>query len=46
MFRFIKQKFTELLSVNKCGRRYNTIDDPYARVFVSNKVKNINVESI
>ena len=30
--------------VNKCDRRCNAIDDPYVRVFVSNKVKNINVK--
>ena len=31
------------VSVDKCGRSCNTIDDPYPRVCVSNKVENINV---
>ena len=31
-------------SVNKCGGSCNTIDDPYARFCVPNKVKNMNVE--
>ena len=28
----------------KCGGRYNAIDDPYTRVCVSNKVKNMNAK--
>lgn len=31
-------------SVNKCGGSYNTIDDPYARVCVLQKVKDMNVK--
>ena len=31
------------VSVNKCGGNCNTIDDPYAHVWVPNKVNNINV---
>ena len=31
-------------SVNKCGRRSNTINDPYARDCVPNKVKNMNLK--
>ena len=34
------------LSVNKWGGSCNTIDDPYAQVYVPNKVKNMNVKSI
>ena len=30
------------VSVNECGGSCNTIDDPYARVCVPNKIKNIN----
>ena len=30
------------LSINKCGRRGNTVDDPSAQVCVPNKVKNKN----
>ena len=30
------------VNVNKCGGSFNTIDDPYARVCVPNKVKNLN----
>ena len=30
--------------VNKCGGGCNTIDDPYARVCVTNKLKNMNVK--
>ena len=32
------------VSVNKCRGNCNTIDDLYPRVFVQNKVKNINVK--
>ena len=32
------------LSVNKCGESCSTIDDQYARVFVPNKVKHMNVK--
>ena len=32
------------VSNNKCGRSCNTIDDPYARICVPNKVNNINVK--
>ena len=32
------------VSVNKSGGSYNTIDDPYVRICVLNKVKNINVK--
>ena len=32
------------ISANKCGRSCNTIDDPYARAFVPNTVKNINIK--
>ena len=32
------------VSVNKCGTSCNTIDDPYHRVCVPNKVKNKNVK--
>ena len=31
-----------ILSVNKCGK--STIDDPFARVCVPNKVKDMNVK--
>ena len=33
-----------LVSVNKCGGSRNTYYDPYAQVFVPNKVKNMNVK--
>ena len=32
------------VSINKCGGRFNTTDDPYAQVCVPNKVKNMNVK--
>ena len=32
------------VSVNKCGKSYYTIDDPYARVCASNNLKNINAK--
>ena len=32
------------VSVNNCAEICNTIDDPYARVCVRNKVKNMNVK--
>ena len=32
------------VSVNKCGGSSNIIDDPYAREFVPDKVKNMNVK--
>ena len=32
------------VSVNKCGRSCNTINDPYAQLCVPNKAKNINVK--
>ena len=32
------------VNFNKCGRSCNTIDDPYARVCVQNKVKNMNIK--
>ena len=31
-----------MVSFNNCGGRYNTIDDPYAQIFVPDKVKNMN----
>ena len=31
------------VSVNKCSGRCNTLDDSNVRVFVPNKVKNMNV---
>ena len=36
------QKFN--IDVNKCCRSCNTINDPYAQVCNSNKVKNINIK--
>ena len=33
--------YTCTVSVNKCGGSYNTIDDPYTRVFVPFKVKSM-----
>ena len=33
-----------IVRVNKCSWSCNTIDDPYARVCVLNKVKNMNVK--
>ena len=36
------QKFN--VNVNKCVRTCNTINNPYARVCNSNKVKNINIK--
>ena len=32
------------VSVNKCGGSCNTIVDPYAQVFVSDKIKSMNVK--
>ena len=32
------------VSVNKCGGTCNYVDDPYARVCVPDKVKNMNVK--
>ena len=32
------------VSANKCGRNFNTVDDPYARVCVPNKAKNMNAK--
>ena len=32
------------ISVNKCEGSYSTINDPYARVCIPNKVKNVNVK--
>ena len=32
------------VTLNKCGGNCNTIDDPYNRDFVSNKVKNLNLK--
>ena len=31
------------VSINKCGGYCNSINDPYAQVFVPNKVKNMNM---
>ena len=33
-----------IVSVNKCDGNCNTNNDPYAQVFVLNKVKNMNVK--
>ena len=33
-----------IVNINNCGGNCNTIDDPYARVHVPNKVKNINAK--
>ena len=33
-----------IVSVNKCGGRCNTINDPHTRVCVPNKVKNMGVK--
>ena len=35
-----------VVSVSKCGASCNTIDDPYVPIYVSNKVKNINLKVI
>ena len=32
-----------VVNVNKCGGSCNTIDDPHAQIFVSDKVENVNV---
>ena len=32
------------INVNECGGSCSTIDDPYPRVYVPNKAKNINVK--
>lgn len=32
------------LSLFKCGGSWNTIDDPYTRIYIPHKVKNINVK--
>ena len=32
------------ISVNKCGGSCNTIHDPYSRVCIPNKVKNMNLK--
>ena len=32
------------MSVNKCGRSCNAIDDPYGLVYFPNKVKNMNLK--
>lgn len=31
-------------SVNKCGRSFNTFDNPYVQVCVPNKARNMNVK--
>ena len=31
-----------MVSFKKCGGRYNTTDDPYAQIFIPDKVKNMN----
>ena len=33
-----------IVSINKCGGNCNTVDDPYARVCISNNLKNMNVK--
>ena len=40
----MKLFFLFAVSVNKRGESCNTIDDPYTRVCVPNKVKNMNVK--
>lgn len=35
-----------VVSLDKCGRSCNTIDGPYTRVCVSNKLKNINLKEL
>ena len=40
----MKPFFPFTFSVNKSGGSCNTIDDPYVRVFVLNKVKNVNAK--
>ena len=32
------------ITINKCKGSCNTINDPYAKLFVPNKIKNVNVE--
>ena len=32
-----------IVSLNKCGGICSNIDDPYARLYIPNKVKNMNV---
>ena len=32
------------VSVNKCSETCNTVDDPYARLCVQNRVKNMNLK--
>ena len=38
--------WTFVVSIRKCGGACNIIDDLYAQICVSNKVKNINVKVI
>ena len=38
--------YSFIVNDNKCGRSYNTIDYPYSRVCVPNKVKNMNLKVI
>ena len=40
-YKTLYYRFT--ISVNKCGGNFKTIDDPYAWVFVPNKVNNMNL---
>ena len=39
----MKHFFPFIVSVKKCGGSCNTIDDPYAQVFVPNKLKKVNL---
>ena len=32
------------ITINKCKGSFNTINDPYAKIFVSDTIKNINVK--
>ena len=36
--------YSSVVSVNKCGGNCNTTDDPYARMYAPDKVKNMNVK--
>ena len=36
--------YSFIVSINKCGGNCNTIDAPYARVCISNNLKNMNLK--
>ena len=36
--------YSFIVSINKCGGNCNTIDAPYARVCISNDLKNMNLK--